>query len=165
MLVYPLNSPGMPANYTYRLSEINQELIVAAYRLSTMADSAITKDDPTVQFVIKNFLDTVLSALNSATVILNDQSKSNQESDIIFFLGLMLAATCTLIFSLAFLVPVINLVKKSKQEVLELFMHRKLEKHIDEQAMQSSIQAARFQGANEENELGVIDRDTREKEI
>lgn len=36
-------------------------------------------------------------------------------------------------FSILFLIPVINKVKKNKQEVLELFTHRNIEKHIDDQ--------------------------------
>jgi len=36
-------------------------------------------------------------------------------------------------FSVVFLIPVINKVKKNKQEVLELFTHNNIEKHIDDQ--------------------------------
>jgi hypothetical protein len=36
-------------------------------------------------------------------------------------------------FSILFLIPVINKVKKNKQEVLELFTHKNIEKHIDDQ--------------------------------
>lgn len=49
------------------------------------------------------------------------------------FLYLLIAASCSLFVSLIFLVPVINKVKKNKQEVLELFTHKNIEKHIDEQ--------------------------------
>lgn len=49
------------------------------------------------------------------------------------FLYVLIAASCSIFFSLLFLIPVINKVKKNKQEVLELFTHRNIEKHIDEQ--------------------------------
>ena len=48
------------------------------------------------------------------------------------FLYVLIAASAAIFFSLAFLVPVINKVKKNKQEVLELFTHRNIEKHIDD---------------------------------
>lgn len=50
------------------------------------------------------------------------------------FLYLLIAASCSLFFSLVFLIPVINKVKKNKQEVLELFTHKNIEKHIDDQS-------------------------------
>jgi hypothetical protein len=49
------------------------------------------------------------------------------------FLYVLIAASASIFFSLLFLIPVINKVKKNKQEVLELFTHRNIEKHIDEQ--------------------------------
>lgn len=49
------------------------------------------------------------------------------------FMYLLIAASCSLFVSLVFLIPVINKVKKNKQEVLELFTHKSIEKHIDEQ--------------------------------
>jgi hypothetical protein len=49
------------------------------------------------------------------------------------FLYVLISASCAIFFSLLFLIPVINKVKKNKQEVLELFTHRNIEKHIDEQ--------------------------------
>ena len=47
------------------------------------------------------------------------------------FLYLLIAASCSMFFSILFLIPVIN--KVNKQEVLELFTHRNIEKHIDDQ--------------------------------
>lgn len=49
------------------------------------------------------------------------------------FLYLLIAASCSLFISLVFLIPVINKVKKNKQEVLELFTHKNIDKHIDDQ--------------------------------
>jgi hypothetical protein len=48
------------------------------------------------------------------------------------FLYLLIAASCSLFISLVFLIPVINKVKKNKQEVLELFTHKNIDKHIDD---------------------------------
>lgn len=41
--------------------------------------------------------------------------------------------TCALLIALGFLLPVISRAKKSKEEVLELFLHKKIEKSIDDQ--------------------------------
>jgi hypothetical protein len=49
------------------------------------------------------------------------------------FLYLLIAASCSLFISLVFLIPVINKVKKNKQEVLELFTHKNIDRHIDDQ--------------------------------
>lgn len=45
----------------------------------------------------------------------------------------MIAASCSLFISLVFLIPVINKVKKNKQEVLELFTHKNIDRYIDDQ--------------------------------
>lgn len=49
------------------------------------------------------------------------------------FLYLLIAASCSLFISLVFLIPVINKVKKNKQEVLELFTHKNIDRYIDDQ--------------------------------
>jgi len=46
---------------------------------------------------------------------------------------LLIAATGALAISLGFLTPVINKVTKNKQDVLELFTHKTIEKHIENQ--------------------------------
>lgn len=38
-----------------------------------------------------------------------------------------------MIVAMIFLIPIINKVKKNKSEVLELFTHSTIEKHIDDQ--------------------------------
>ena len=49
------------------------------------------------------------------------------------FLYLLIIASCTLVISLIILVPIIDKVTKNKQEVLELFTNRSIDKHIDDQ--------------------------------
>jgi len=48
------------------------------------------------------------------------------------FLYLLIAASFSLVVSLVFLIPVVNKVKKNKQEVVELFTNKGIEKHIDD---------------------------------
>ena len=45
---------------------------------------------------------------------------------------LLIAVSCALLVSMAFLMPVIKKAKFNKQEVFELFTHRKIEKCIDD---------------------------------
>jgi hypothetical protein len=48
------------------------------------------------------------------------------------FLYLLIAASSALLISLIMLIPVINKVKKSKQDVLKLFVNKNIEKHTDD---------------------------------
>ena len=109
------------------------EIVVGAYRISTLPLSSITDDHPTCYFVIKNSLNSVMNALKSSTEAILTESENSRNFNIKIFMNLLWAASGALLISLIFLVPVINKVKKNKQEVLELFTHKNIEKHIDEQ--------------------------------
>ena len=78
-------------------------------------------------------MNSVLRALKSSTDAIMQESENNRHENMQIFLYVLIAASCAIFFSLMFLIPVINKVKKNKQEVLELFTHRNIEKHIDEQ--------------------------------
>ena len=108
------------------------EIVVGAYRSSTLPLSSITDDHPTCYFVIKNSLNSVMNALKSSTEAILTESENSRNFNIKIFMNLLWAASGALLISLIFLVPVINKVKKNKQEVLELFTHKNIEKHIDE---------------------------------
>jgi hypothetical protein len=45
----------------------------------------------------------------------------------------LIAVSCALAISVAFLLPIIGKAKKSKQAVLELFLHKKIERAIEDQ--------------------------------
>jgi hypothetical protein len=60
------------------------------------------------------------------------------------FLYLLIAASCSLLISLIFLIPVINKVKRNKQDVLELFTHKQIDKHIDDLSLQNTEVCAVF---------------------
>ena len=62
---------------------------------------------------------------------------------------LLVSVSCALCCSLALLTPVINKVKKNKQEVLELFVNKKVEEIIDEQLTMCRTFITRFQGAGD----------------
>ena len=82
---------------------------------------------------MQNSLNSVYQALRSSTDAIINESNNSRESNMNVFLYLLIAASCSMFFSILFLIPVINKVKKNKQEVLELFVHRNIEKHIDDQ--------------------------------
>jgi hypothetical protein len=128
-----LKFPNMPDFYEFSIWEAIMEMVVSAYRISTLSLDVITENQPTCFFVMKNSLNSVLQALKSSTDAIINESDNNRESNMTVFLYLLIAASCSLFFSIMFLIPVINKVKKNKQEVLELFTHRNIEKHIDDQ--------------------------------
>ncbi len=123
----------MPTFYMFSIWEAIMEIIVASYRVSTVALNTLRDTDNTVFFIIKNSLNTILLALKSSTNAIIDESDKAREDNMGIFLYLLIAASCSLFLSLAFLIPVINKIKKGKQEVLKLFTHKNVERHIDDQ--------------------------------
>lgn len=82
---------------------------------------------------MKNCLNSVMQALKSSTDAIINESENSRSSNMSIFLYLLIAASCSLFISLIFLIPVINKVKRNKQDVLELFTHKQIDKHIDDQ--------------------------------
>ena len=109
------------------------EIVVSAFRISTLPLNMITDNAASVYFVMQNTMNSVLVALKSSTDAIINESNNNRETNMSVFLYLLIAASCAMFFSILFLIPVINKVKKNKQEVLELFTHKNIEKHIDDQ--------------------------------
>lgn len=112
--------------------EAIMEIIVSAFRISTLPLKEVKDDQVSVFFVMQNCLNSVLEALKSSTDAIINESENSRESNMSIFLYLLIAASCSLFISLVFLIPVINKVKKNKQEVLELFTHKNIDKHIDD---------------------------------
>jgi len=122
----------MPDVYYFSIWEAIMEISVSAYRISSMNISEITDSHPTTYFIIQNCLNSVLQALKSSTDAIVAESNDSSESNMSIFLYLLITASCSLIISLLFLIPVINKVTKSKQEVIKLFTLKAIEKHIDD---------------------------------
>lgn len=125
--------PNMPSSYEFSIWEAIMEIVVSGYKISSLPLTEITDDNPTVFFIMKNCLNSVLRALRLSTDAIIEESNSAREQNLSVFLYLLIAASCSLFLSLIFLIPVINKIKKSKQEVLKLFTHKNVEKHIDDQ--------------------------------
>jgi len=125
--------PDMPEFYSLSMWEAIMEIIVSAFRISTLDLTTVKDDQASVLFVMKNCLNSVLEALKSSTDAIITESETSRQSNMSVFLYLLIAASCSLFISLVFLIPVINKVKKNKQEVLELFTHKNIDRHIDDQ--------------------------------
>ena len=54
----------MPDTYTFSVWEAIMELVVSAFRISTMPIEEISNDNPTAYFIYTNNLNSVLQALN-----------------------------------------------------------------------------------------------------
>jgi hypothetical protein len=80
-----------------------------------------------------NCLNSLLGQLKESTQAIILATNSIRDSSLAFFLYLLISVSCALLISVAFLLPIINRAKKQKQEVLELFLHKKIERAIDDQ--------------------------------
>jgi hypothetical protein len=104
----------MPEKYFLSMWEAIMEIIVSAYRISTLTVAEVIDSQVSVFFVMNNCLNSVLQALKSSTDAIINESESSRESNMQIFLYLLIAASCSLFISLVFLIPVINKVKKNK---------------------------------------------------
>ena len=108
-------------------------MVVAAYRVSSLPLSQIVDTHPSVYYIMKNAGNQFIATLYGSFASMLTQINSSMNSNLNTFLYILIASSCCLLFSLLFMIPVINKVRKNKQEVLELFTHRNIEKHIDDQ--------------------------------
>ncbi len=117
---------GMPANYTYTIWQAIMEIVVSSYRIATMNISQVDDTtDATVYFVTQNSLNNVIVNLDISSGAIMDEIESTRKLNITVFLILLGVASLALLLSTVLLIPVVNKIKKNKQEVLELFMHIK----------------------------------------
>ena len=153
------------ANYTYSVWQSIMEIVVSSYRISTMNINQVddTKD-PTVYFVTKNSLNNVMNSLNTSSKAIMDEAESTRKLNVTIFLILLSVASFALALSTALLIPVINKVKKNKQEVFELFMHIK-----KTEATMALNKCRKFLGtfqANQDTEMiaGDVEEDKQENQ-
>jgi hypothetical protein len=76
----------MPSTYTFSIWEAVMEIVVSAYRISTMPLNMITDDQPTCYFVIQNCLNSILVALKSSTDAILTESENSRQSNMSIFL-------------------------------------------------------------------------------
>ena len=159
-----MNVPGMPASYSYTIWQAIMEIVVSSYRIATMNTSQVDDNtDATVFFVTKNSLNNVIINLAiSSDAIMNEIKNTKDLIHHNFPLFCLCVASFALLLSTALLVPVINKVKKNKQEVFELFMHIK-----KSQANEELKKCRKFMGTfqqNQETEMIVAEGEEEKKE-
>ena len=158
-----MNVPGMPASYSYTIWQAIMEIVVSSYRIATMNTSQVDDNtDATVFFVTKNSLNNVIINLEISSDAIMNETKNTKDLNITIFLILLCVASFALLLSTALLVPVINKVKKNKQEVFELFMHIK-----KSQANEELKKCRKFMGTfqqNQETEMIVAEGEEEKKE-
>jgi hypothetical protein len=71
-----------------------------------------------------------MQALKSSIDAILQESENNRQQNMQVFLYVLIAASPSIFFSLMSLIPVINKVKKNKEEVPELFTHRNIKSTI-----------------------------------
>lgn len=77
-------------------------------------------------------MNSIMYALSDSTDAIIEVQESTRSRDITIFFYLLISVSFALLLSMGFLLPVIKNVKNNKQEVFELFTHRKIEKCIDD---------------------------------
>ena len=69
----------MPETFTFSIWEAIMEIVVSAYRISTLSNAEMKDDNPTTFFVLKNCLNAVLKALNLSTDAIISESDSARD--------------------------------------------------------------------------------------
>ena len=157
------NVPGMPATYTYTIWQAIMEIVVSSYRIATMNISQVDDStDATVYFVAENSLNNVIVNLDISSDAIMDEIESTRKFNITIFLILLCVASFALLLSTVLLMPVINKVKKNKQEVLELFMHIK-KQNANEELNKCRKFLGTFQ-SNQETELIAAEAEEAQQE-
>ena len=158
-----MNVPGMPAGYTYTIWQAIMEIVVSSYRIAAMNNTQVDDtSDATVYFVTKNSLNNVMVNLNVSSSAIMDETNNTRQLNVTIFLALLLVASFALALSTALLIPVINKVKKNKQEVFELFMH--IKKSEANQALQKCRKFLGTFQANQETEMIAPDAEEEKQE-
>jgi flagellar biosynthesis protein FliQ len=131
-LSQPQNETQPPSDQQllFNIWEAVIKIVVSVQEITYSPDSIVT-NSTLVHFVQENCLNSLLSALRESTVAIIDATRQLKDESLNLFLYLLIAVTCSLFLSVLFLLPVISRAKRSKQEVLELFLHKKIERAID----------------------------------
>jgi hypothetical protein len=122
----------LPQSYQFNIWEAVIEIVAYCYQLGENG-TAFYQNNTMVSFVFENCMNSVMSALKQSTNAMITESANTRSMNISIFLYLLVSVSCALLLSMSFLLPVIRRAKSSRQEVFELFTHKKIEKSIDEQ--------------------------------
>lgn len=143
---------GMPLNYSYTNWQAVMEIVISSYRIASMNITQVDDStDPTVYFVCQNSLNNIIINLQESTNGIINETENTRQLNITIFVVLLCVSSFFLAISTILLVPVINKVKKYKQEVFELFMHIKKTQAITEQMKCSKFLSSFRENPESEN--------------
>ena len=83
------------------------------------------EDDSSTFFILKNSLNNILIGLDDSSTIIIDEIENKRTANNKVFIILLIFGSLLLLLALVLIIPLINKVKKNKQDVLDLFMHIK----------------------------------------
>ena len=108
------------------------EMVVNAYRVSTGPVKSFVDSTASVYLLMNNCVNSAFESVSTSSSSIISQISNTQSSNMSTFLYILIGASCSMLVALMVLIPIINKVRKNKQEVLELFTHKAIEKHIDD---------------------------------
>eukprot|EP00826_Nyctotherus_ovalis_P061202 TRINITY_DN8686_c0_g1_i8.p1 TRINITY_DN8686_c0_g1~~TRINITY_DN8686_c0_g1_i8.p1 ORF type:complete len:524 (-),score=96.80 TRINITY_DN8686_c0_g1_i8:141-1667(-) len=97
-------------------------LVTHALKVKDMRLHDITANDPSVFYILHNSFNGILDAVWESVEAVLESSKEMVGRNNGVFLGLMIAASVSLIASLAFILRITIKVNKNKEEILKLFL-------------------------------------------
>lgn len=118
--------PQMESTMIYTMWQTLIEIVVCSYRIANMEIGTIDGDAEATTYVVdKNLLNSIIVKLDPAADALEENIKSRMNQSSMLFMILLIVASVALFLSTILLIPVVNKIKKNKQDVFELFMHVK----------------------------------------
>jgi len=142
---------GMADSVSFGIWQALMEITVEVFRLAEKPQ--IIQDNAADMMLLQqNSLNPVLSGVIASTSAIMEMTEEERSSNIQTFFILLIAISSALLISMGMLLPAANKAKKCKQEVFELFAHRKIERSIDEQLRRCRIFQTNWQSRQENKE-------------
>lgn len=115
--------PGLFLSNSYTIWQAIMEITASSYRISEMSITQVDDtSDSTVYFVTQNALNNVLLVLQNSTNTIMSAIQVEINSNDSTLLYLFCTVSVLLFISTIALIPIVQMIKKGKEEVLVLFM-------------------------------------------
>ena len=158
-----MHSSGKPEVYVYSIWEAIMEIVVCTLRLTKLNITQIDDNtESSVYFISKNSLNNITLNLNISSDVIKNDIKNTCDVNLSIFLIILCVASFALVVSNVLLIPVINNLKKNKQEVLELFMH--IKKSDATQELEKVRKFLSTLQSNQDTELIINEADENQQE-
>jgi len=120
-LVY-LPIKGMLKSKKYTLFQAIMEIVAASQRISGMSIDIISYNDPSIYFVFENSLNAVLAKLEQSNDKILGQTNDIIHSNNILVIIMISVVSGILVIAKCVIIPLIYYIKKTKQDLLLLFV-------------------------------------------